>query len=577
MLRFLHKIKFGLSYIEAIPATDIDEVGERTAQRLNYLGINLETLQRIREAALLLTSHKEEIIDRFYSNITDVSHLRDIIVGHSTIERLKKTLALFLEQFLSGHITKEYVRTRIVVGHVHHRVGLVAEHFLAAHNKLLQMMTTVIMEKLHHRPQQMMETVIAIQKLGAFDQQLITEAYIESTTKTFLNEITQTMNYMTGLDTARPLMEAMDTLSKESVSVSSAAEEVNASIQDMAGHISTVATKTEAGVEAVVEGKRVVDVALDANLQVGNMYEQVEQHVHELNQKIAATNDIVRMIQQVTEQTNLLALNASIEAARAGEHGRGFAIVAEEVRKLAEDTKWQATQILENMEMLRRESDNVTKQMRDTSTHIEKSMQATHAANAELDTIVSHIIEIRDAITTIATTTKEQAIAVDQIAQHNSNITDLSLHSEDLAQDTTRSLRDLGNRLENYRKMFFATNIYLDENDILEIMKTDHLLWRWRVYNMLLGIESIDHQVAASYKTCRLGKWYYEQASDAAKASPAFKQLESPHIAVHQLAHEAAKRYEAGDRVGAQAAFEKLQDASKQVIALLSKLQTESN
>ena len=144
-----------------------------------------------------------------------------------------------------------------------------------------------------------------------------------------------------------------------------------------------------------------------------------------------------------------------------------------------------------------------------------------------------------------------------------------------MAEQATKAMIDLGYRLDRYRTIFFESNIHLNEKDILEIMKMDHLLWRWRVYNMLLGMESIDHEVASSYQTCRLGRWYYEMATPGIRALPAYKQLEEPHKSVHRCAEEAAKRYEAGDTAGAQEAFHQLEKASEQVIELLNKIQEE--
>lgn len=567
------KLKSWDTYTDIQGETDIPDLADRTKRRLTFMGIDQEALSRIQEAAEIIAPYKETIVDKFYKNITDVPHLREIIEKHSTIDRLKKTLSIFVEQFLSGQVTREYVQTRIVIGHVHYRVGLVAAHFLAAHHQLVQMMTSILMEKLHHRPDQMMASVGAIQKLASFDQQLVTEAYVEETTKSFFHEIIDMMNYMMQLDTSRPLMDAMVNMSKESESVSTAANQMSVSIQEMAGYVAKVSTRTDEGVHAAMAGRRVVHEAMSANEQVGHMYDHVVEHANELSHRIETTKDILKLIQDITNQTNLLALNASIEAARAGEFGAGFSVVASEIRKLAEDTKQQASKISEAMEELQLVSANVIQKMKETSAFVEQSMLATKAADVELDTIVSGVQEMSDAISSIASMSEEQSGSITEIAQHNTTIKNLSQHSEQMAEQATKAMWDLGARLERYRQMFFASNIHLNEKDILEVMKTDHLLWRWRVYNMLLGIESIDHHVAASYQTCRLGKWFYGEASAEVRTLAAYEQLEEPHIAVHQYALEAAQRYEAGDIAGSHEAFVKLEEASHKVIELLTSIQ----
>lgn len=381
------------------------------------------------------------------------------------------------------------------------------------------------------------------------------------------------MNDMMKQDTSRPLMDAMNNMSTEIENVSDAAEQISISIQDMASYMARASSRTDEGVQAAIEGRRVVQEAMNANQQVELTYKHVMEHTNQLSQSIESTEDMLKLIQDITAQTNLLALNASIEAAHAGEFGRGFSVVASEIRKLAEDTKIQATKISENMTALKQGFYDVAGKIQETGAFIEQSLLAAKAADEELDSIVTGVKEINDAITSVASMSEEQSASITEIAQYNTSIKNLSHHAEQMADQATQSMWDLGNRLERYRQMFFASNIHLTDKDMLEVMKTDHLLWRWRVYNMLLGIEAINLHVAASYQTCRLGKWFYEEASAEVRQLTAYQQLEEPHKAVHMFAKEAAERYEAGDIQGARAALANLEEASTKVIELLSNIQ----
>ncbi|WP_198508055.1 CZB domain-containing protein, partial [Bacillus sp. FJAT-42315] len=104
---------------------------------------------------------------------------------------------------------------------------------------------------------------------------------------------------------------------------------------------------------------------------------------------------------------------------------------------------------------------------------------------------------------------------------------------------------------------------------------TDHLLWKWKIYNMLLNLEEIDSKQVTSYKSCRLGAWYYSDLHPSIKKKPAFQQLEEPHQAVHHYAKLAVEHYEQGNNDEAQSAFEELQKASEHVMDLLSQLEKE--
>ncbi|MGO0061172.1 methyl-accepting chemotaxis protein [Brevibacillus fluminis] len=574
MSLFFKKTKPWNEYLEQSRTTNISHVGDRVKDRLAFMGINQDTMNHVKDAAKILLPYKTEIVDQFYGSITSVDHLQQMIVNHSSLERLRKTMEKYLEQLLHAEVDQEYVATRIIIGQVHSRIHLTAEHFISAHHLLIQIMTSILMEKLHANPNRMMQNVLAIQKLAAFDQQLIVEVYMEETFKSFLIGISEMLDQFTELDTTKHLIIGMDKQIEESHSVTAATEEISASIQEVADHAIQVAERTDEAVLSAEHSKQVINSALLDIQQVGGVYDKVLERVNQLNQEIKQTQGVVKIIREIADQTNLLALNASIEAARAGEHGKGFSVVASEVRKLAEHTKDQIAQITSNMDSLQRVSEYVTQQISETGNLVDQSVKDAHYADSALQTIVSTMQKINHSTSQIAAMTEEQTSSVMDIANRNSIIFDLSKQSQDIAKQTAIIIFDLSKQMDKYRNTFFTINVKLNYKDIIRVAKTDHLLWKWKIYNMLLGLEKIDPNQAASYKTCRLGTWYYGNLPTQVKDHPVYKKLEEPHKAVHHFAVQAVESYEKGNFIEAQQAFEQLQEASQDVITLLSQLES---
>lgn len=554
--------------------TDITQVGERAKERLNFLGIQQETLDHVREASEYLIPHKEEMIEHFYNSIQSAEHLHQIIKKYSTVERLKTTFGIYLDQFFQAEVNDEYIKTRIKIGQTHSRIHLMVDHFISAHHVLTQIMTSILMEKLHHKPNRMMKLVLAIQKLATYDQQLIVEVYMEETFKQFLFNISDLLNQMTSLNMTEQLIKGMDKQIEETHSVTAATEEMGASIQEVANYSQKVAEGTDEAVQSAEQSKQVVDEALGNIKQVGNVYEQVVKKVGQLEKEIEHTQNVVKIIKEIADQTNLLALNASIEAARAGEHGKGFSVVASEVRKLSEHTKEQIIQITSNMESLQNVSNQVTQQIKQTGKLVEQSVNGAIYAGEALTSIVTTMKDINRSTSQIAAMSEEQTATVLDIAERNNTIYDLSVHSQDISKDAAKTIFELSKKLEDYRNTFFDVNVKFSSKDLIYVAKTDHLLWKWKVYNMILGLEDINSEEVISHEVCRLGKWYYGDLPDIVKNSDAFKRLEEPHKEVHQYAKKAVECYEAGDIAGAQHAFEQLEKASDSVLDLLTQLES---
>lgn len=555
--------------------TNYLQVGNRPTERLKFLNITEQTITDIREAAQYLLPYKNELVNKFYEKITASDHLKQIIMKHSTVESLKITQKQYIEQFLQANIDKEYIKNRVTIGEVHSNIHLTANHFIMAHDMLIQFMTTILMEKLSRHPQKMIRLVTAIQKLATFDKQLIVDVYTESTFRTFLFGISGMLNDMTQLDTTQHLIEGMNEQINETHSVTAATEEMSASIQDVSNHAVKVAENTEEAVQTAENSRQVIDEALNDINQVGQVYEIVMKDVNNLENEIENTQEVINVIKEIADQTNLLALNASIEAARAGEYGQGFSVVATEVRKLSEHTKEQIEQITTNMETLQSVSRQVTERIEQTGESVEKSVAGSEQAGKELGNIIETMQTINEQTSQIAAMSEEQSSTVTEISERNMNMFELSKTVQTHAKNTAEVFFDLSLKMNEYRMTFLDSNLIYNQKDIIELSKTDHLLWKWKIYNLLIGTTSVSREELISHKDCNLGKWYYSDQSKSVQHMNVFKELETPHKAVHDYARVAIEEYEKGNIGNAKKALVQLEEASNKVIKALTTLEKE--
>jgi methyl-accepting chemotaxis protein len=241
-------------------------------------------------------------------------------------------------------------------------------------------------------------------------------------------------------------------LAAHSEELAASGEEVNATVEEVASTANEVASTATAGFEnaqrAVVESQKVGQVAQAGNETVKQTVAKIDaiasstaevaksiQDLHELSSRIGK---ITNVITGIAEQTNLLALNAAIEAARAGEHGRGFAVVADEVRKLAEQSANATNEINELINQVQVGIGIADSTMQHGVKEVEDGVQLASEAGQALANIIASINEAVGMIEDIQEGSKQESEGMEQVAASNEQITSttqqIAAATQELAQ-----------------------------------------------------------------------------------------------------------------------------------------------
>ena len=241
--------------------------------------------------------------------------------------------------------------------------------------------------------------------------------------------------------------------SAQTSEIASAVNQMAAAIIQTSKHAGNVMDNANLSVASAHDGNSVVQNTIDGMTKIATVVDKTANTVQELGKGSEQIGQIIQVIDDIADQTNLLALNAAIEAARAGEQGRGFAVVADEVRKLAERTTKATKEIAVMIKRIQNDTKEAVTSMNEGTKEVEAGKELAEKAGSALRQIIDGAGKVSDIASQVAAASEEQSATAEQITKNIESISSVTHQSASGTQQIARAAEDLNRLTDNLHKL----------------------------------------------------------------------------------------------------------------------------
>ncbi len=502
------------------------------AQRLEVCRITESDRVVLKSLGPVFRPSMGKIVDAFYEHVGRIpGALAVISSAGSSVDRLKKTNPTYFETMFRGEFDDDYFESRLVIGKVHAMIGLEPRFYYAAMSTYIDEMLPLLSQHFRLSPKKATEAAVCLMKAFNLDQSLIMEAYIEFVFSAELKEVisasseiaeslARSSSQLSGASEASgrsvaELASVSEQIAMAATSQAEAGQQAAQSTSHLSDASESIGQGSERQAAAVTDAHRAItqvlqsvnDMSGDAGAweeireqivvidRVRKTVQSTADRVEQMNSSSDQIGRIVQTIEDIAAQTNLLALNAAIEAARAGEAGRGFAVVADEVRKLAEHSASATKEITSLIVAVQAGSRDVAEAMRTTLSDVEDAASVTLQATGCLEKIAGS-----SSVAARASTEVTRAMEV---------VEDVTLSNDGIVRSIKTAVAEMDHMIDQIAAISEENSASAEE------MSASAQQMSAQVEELVAGVQDLDAQIMSLLAVVRRGEAFLAKFNQA--------------------------------------------------------------